>query len=485
MIIRFSKNTFYRRIGEYGYLTNQLNRKDQFFNETGTDFLDLVSRIPQDISNIIKKMFEQYNNSVSLTDFAQDMEAFAAELIKEGFIVGGNSEEELKQNDMLFSYKNGNPKQFVKNIQESTGVNSQDLMTSISHDFPMLTGLQFELTSRCNERCIHCYIPNNKKNAGKGMPTEKVLDLIDEYSEMGGINVNLSGGEVFLHKDIIKIMQYCREKDLQVNILSNLIALKEEQIPLIKEANIAMLQTSLYSMDERIHDGITTVKGSFSRTKKNIEKLVAADVPVQISCPVMKANKDSYKDVLKYAQSLSCKAQTDFIMMAQADKNTQNLANRISLKETEILIREILQNDENYRNAILTLQPISERIRKDPKGFSMSPLCSAGTNICCIAENGDVYPCPGWQDMVIGNVYDQKLKDIWEKSDKVMELRKITQGDFPKCITCEARDYCSPCLVRNYNENDGNMFKVTQHFCDVAFLTKRLAEEYKSSININ
>ena len=45
-------------------------------------------------------------------------------------------------------------------------------------------------------------------------------------------------------------------------------------------------------------------------------------------------------------------------------------------------------------------------------------------------------------------------------------------------MTCEARDFCARCLVRNYNESNGDMLKINRHFCDVAFLTKRLAEEY-------
>lgn len=55
--------------------------------------------------------------------------------------------------------------------------------------------------------------------------------------------------------------------------------------------------------------------------------------------------------------------------------------------------------------------------------------------------------------------------------------------DFPKCLTCEARDYCAMCLVRNYNESGGDMFKTNQHFCDVAFLNKRLVEEWKEKKN--
>ena len=46
-------------------------------------------------------------------------------------------------------------------------------------------------------------------------------------------------------------------------------------------------------------------------------------------------------------------------------------------------------------------------------------------------------------------------------------------------MECEAQDYCAMCLVRNFNESGGDMFKINQHFCDVAFLNKRIVEEYK------
>ena len=95
-------------------------------------------------------------------------------------------------------------------------------------------------------------------------------------------------------------------------------------------------------MNPEIHDFITTVKGSFEKTKASIEKLVAADIPIQISCPIMKANRIGYEKVLDYAQKLKVKAQTDYIMMARADLDTENLANRLSLEETEELLRNII-----------------------------------------------------------------------------------------------------------------------------------------------
>ena len=482
MYFRQSKNTFIRFWDDCGYITNQMTRHDRMYNETGADFLHEVCRIPQSIDEAISHLHILYGDSVSQEKLRADFVAFIEDLARHLFVVKGNSIEELDANDLDFSYSMENPKTLVGDFSQETSQNvlnyTQDVVLEATQRKPRINGIQFELTSRCNERCIHCYIPNEKKNDGEDMPTEKVFSIIDEFVEMGGLQVTLSGGEVFMHKDIIRIIQYCREKDMQISILSNLIALKDVQIPFIKAANVSIVQTSLYSMNPEIHDFITTIKGSFAKTKTAIEKLVAANIPVQISCPVMKANYKGYADVLQYAQSLRCKAQTDFIMMAQANFDTSNLANRLSLEETKYLLRDLMRWDRDYKEHTLKQRSISDAISISRERFMEQPLCGAGINNCCITESGDVYPCAGWQAMVVGNVYKQSLHEIWTKSEQLKKIRAVKQGDFPQCIDCEARNYCAMCLVRNYNESDGDMFKINKHFCDVAFLNKKIVEEY-------
>lgn len=482
MLIRQSKNTFIRLYFGKGYISNQLTRFDRIYNETGADFLSEITRNPQCIDDIIQRLQALYGDSVKHEALESEFSSFVEELVKTKFLVIGETAKELDANDMDFSYSMENPKtmvnDFTQRFKEVLDENTQNMMLEATQRKPRLNGIQFELTSRCNERCIHCYIPNSKKNNGGDMSLEKVKSIIDEFAANGGLQVTLSGGEVFLHKDIIPIIKYCREKDLIITILSNLVALRDYQIPFLKEYNVSTVQVSLYSMDASVHDLITTVKGSFEKTKSAIEKLVKADIPVVISCPMMKANYKGYKDVLKYAQSIRCKVNVDVIMMAQADLDTNNLANRLSIEETGEVISDIIENNADYRKAITEMASFSSMMYANYDNFVKLPLCGAGINDCCIAENGDVYPCAGWQDMVVGNVYKQSLKDIWDNSEKLKTIRSVTQGDFPQCLKCEAQDYCSRCLVRNYNESNGDMFKLNQHFCDVAFLNKKIVEEY-------
>ncbi len=482
MLVRQTKNTFIRFYDDKGYITNQMTRYDRSYNEIGADFLRTLSRVPRNISSIVDELSLLYGNSVSKEILTKDFTDFVFDLEKYYFVVTGDSANECDSKDMDFTYSRGNIKTNIKDFSQVTDQiveeNTFDCMLEADQRKAHLKSIQFELTSRCNERCIHCYIPNAKKSEGGDMSYDQVCDIIDQFAEMGGIHVSLSGGEVFLHKDIIRIIQYCRQKDMEICILSNLISLKDVQIPFIKAANVSYIQTSLYSMDPVVHDTITTIKGSQEKTKAALEKLIAADIPVQISCPLMKANKDSYRAVLQYAQSHQIKAFSDYIMMGKADLSTDNLDNRLSIPETERVIRDIIEYDIDFPRWIREKRPYLEKI--DKERYAKQALCGAGLNNICITENGDLYPCPGWQSMVVGNINKSTLKDIWEKSEQLCKLRKITHADFPKCMNCEARKYCTMCLERNCNENNGDMFKVGEHFCEVAFLMKRLHEEYQS-----
>ena len=483
MLVRQSKNSFIRSTERYGYVTNQLTQFDRVYNSTGADFLREITREVRDVEDIVNHLMTIFTG-VSRDDLRRDFIEFVQDLAKHRFVYIGETPEEIESQDLEFSYSENNPKTLTSMYNQETDqkvtMNTQDYFLEEVQGRPKISSLQFELSSRCNERCIHCYIPNAKKNKGLDMPTAKVKNLLDEFAQMGGIHVTLSGGEVFLHKDILEIVKYCREKDLKISILSNLISLKDDDIPVLKDANLSLIQVSLYSTDPQIHDKITTVKGSCKKTMSAIEKLIDADIPVQISCPIMKTNKDTYLDVIKYAEDKGIKAQTDYVLMARADYSTDNLDQRLSMEETEKLLRQIIENDLSYRKGTLKQVPKSEAMMLDFEKFKMQPVCSVGYDNCCIAANGDVYPCAGWQNYVLGNVYRQSLQEIWENSEKIKPLRQITESSFPQCLKCEAFDFCSRCLVRNFNETNGDMFKIPQAFCDEAFLLKRLVEEYHS-----
>lgn len=474
MLVRQSKDTFIRVTDNFGYIYNQTTQIDRMYNETGMDYLSSISRNPQDINQIVLKQLYQLYEGVSYEELYQDFFSFVIELSNLGFLVIGDTPQDLDKKEIEYKAKTKSFLEYSQSLEVENISTTQTFTYSSQQIKPYLMSIQFELTSKCNERCIHCYIPNSKKDSGKEMPLSLFKDIIKQFHDMGGLQVSLSGGEILLHKNIWEIVNLCREYDMQIVLLSNLYHLNDEDIKKIKQANVSMVQTSLYSMNPEIHDYITKIKGSYDKIKRAIELLVKNNIPTSISCPILKSNKDCYVNILEYAHSLGIKAQTDFILMARENLEIDNLENRISIKESEKIIKLILEN--NMRDTNDFIKKNSKKNLKALLSKDMS-ICAAGINNLCISSNGDAYPCNGWQSFKAGNLCLETLKDIWTNSPVLKKLRSIKRSDFPKCIDCNAAEYCSICMARNCNESGGDPLQLNPHFCEIAHLNKKIYEE--------
>ena len=469
MLVCLTKDSFVRSFGDIGYITNQRTKQDRIFDINGKIFLQQLTRKPKDINEIIDALMKIYTGA-DREELAGDFAEFVNELEIESFVVSGMTEKEINAKMPSFSYSRQDrktaPKTEIDTSPASEG--TTDVLAQYFRDNPQIFSFQFELTSRCNERCRHCYLPGTRNF--HDLETDLVIDILDQLKEMGTLKVTFSGGECLLHKDFIPILKHARENDFSISVLSNLTLLNDEIISALRDTNINLLQTSVYSMNPEEHDYITQLEGSHAKTIKGLERLIAADVPVQISCPTMRKTYESYQGVLEWAYKHGIKGYTDYIMMARTDKSTDNLANRLTLDETESLLRDIINYDIEYRT-ILDANPEPLPLNPDEH------ICGAGVDSMCIAANGEFYPCSGFQGYPLGNAHTQGVKEVWDNSEALKRLRAVKWRDFPKCMKCEAKNYCAMCMVRNLNET-GSIFEVSQHFCDVAFINKRLVEEY-------
>ena len=106
-------------------------------------------------------------------------------------------------------------------------------------------------------------------------------------------------------------------------------------------------------------------------------------------------------------------------------------------------------------------------------------ICPVCLSSICVAHNGDVYPCEGWQSYKLGNINNSSLSQIWD-GPRVNELRALSYDDFPKCRICPDKEFCSICLLRNANESrDGNFKELSPYFCSIAHMKRDIAEAFK------
>ena len=309
---------------------------------------------------------------------------------------------------------------------------------------------------------MHCYIPNECKDSV--MEPALFYRIIEEGRKMNIIHVTLSGGEPLIHKDILSFLKRCRELDLSVNVLSNLTLLTDNIIFEMKKNPLLSVQVSIYSMNAAVHDSITKINGSFEKTLSGVLRLCEEGVPVQISCPIIKQNKDTYLDVLHWGWEHNIAVATEPMIFAAYDHSGFNLENRLTLEEISNVLN--VQMQEGYAESIHKMAQSKENMRKD------DPICSICRYSFCVTANGKVFPCAGWQSNVIGDLNYQTIKEVWETSKKIKNLRKIKWSQFPKCVSCKDRGYCTVCMMWNSNENpDGNPFKINDYRCQVAAMT--------------
>jgi radical SAM protein with 4Fe4S-binding SPASM domain len=479
MLYRQKFDTFIRIYDDCGYIASKSDYGDRVTDRAGAVFLSALSRKPQSLEELCATIGKAFFDADPET-LKQDAREFYALLEEDGFIVSGLTPAELDSKDTRFSYAVLEPKTIKKDFTpmiRRADTSTQEYLEEHFKDRPHLTSLQIELSSRCNERCVHCYIPHENKVSD--IEPALFYDVIDQCQDMGVLSLTLSGGEPMLHKNFCDFLSKAKDYDFSINVLSNLTLLNDEIITEMKSNRLSSVQVSLYSMNPATHDSITCLPGSFYKTRDAILRLIDNDIPLQISCPTMKQNKNCFVDVLNWAHEHKCRAITDYIMMARYDHTTGNLDNRLSLDEVGTVINSIIANDTDYQREV-TSADFEDRDQQDRSNDLVCGVCVS--SICMIA-NGDVYPCAGWQDYACGNVREMPLRDIWEHSPQVQYLRSLRKRDFSKCANCEDRGFCAMCMVRNANEApDGDPLHINEHFCKVAALNRKIVLDWKAKL---
>jgi radical SAM protein with 4Fe4S-binding SPASM domain len=476
MLFRQKKNVFIRCYGEIGYIIDNTSYADRIFDKSGAVFLKAISRKPKTLESIASEIARQFNNADPET-LKNDALEFISYLEQDGFVVSGINEQELSAKDTGFSYKTSNEKKHTGQAdfyRPGNVVNSESFLNGYFREVPTLFFLQIEILNKCNERCIHCYIPHKDKI--KSLDRDVLFSILEQYQGMGGLFLSISGGECMLHRNFMELLRQAKKMDFAVTVLSNLTLLTDEIIEGLKDISLSKVQVSLYSMIPEVHDSITKVPGSFKKTYNAILRLIDNNVPVEVSCPIMKQNKDTYQDVYKFADSNNLVMGVDYIMAGCGDHTTVNLENRISTDEMREVIRYIVETDDYYQKRLNSYD--FDTI--DRNLFVNDIVCNACINSIAISAAGDVVPCAMWYGNILGNIRNDLLSTIWTDSAKIKSVRKIRKTDFPQCMRCENIYYCGLCMARNANENPhGDFLSISEPTCKAASFIRETAFRLK------
>lgn len=316
--------------------------------------------------------------------------------------------------------------------------------------------VQLDLTYRCNERCVHCYLDHDDHGE---MTTAEIKKLLDELAAAGVFFLTMSGGEILLRKDFFEILEYARTLLFSVKLKTNAVMIRERQAERIRSLGVQSVQISIYSHRPEVHDAITKVPGSLKRSLQAIRLLKAHGLNVTIADVLMLQNIQDYPGVRALAAELGVLFTIDPTITPKIDGDRSIL----NLNVDRTALGRVFRDEALVGSVEEFCRPPKEADDDDLDGQP----CSAGHTACYVSPYGDVYPCVQFP-LPSGNVRRTPFLEIWRRSEQLNEVRSITLRDLPSCSKCVHGATCTRCPGLAYME--GNMRGPSSQDCEKSFV---------------
>jgi radical SAM protein with 4Fe4S-binding SPASM domain len=399
----------------------------------------------------------------------------------------------------------------------------------------------WEVTKGCNLRCIHCRATATQLSSPTDLSTKSALGIIDQIAATANPILVLSGGEPLYRSDIFQLARYATDKGLRVALATNGTLVTKDVARMIVDAGVRRVSISLDGADAATHDAFRGIPGAFDAAVHGLRNLKSLGMSVQINMTIARHNAHQLPNVLQLARNLGADALHTFLLvpvgcgvdiaseqMVPPEEYErmlnwfydQSLTGGIELKATcaPHYFRVARQRRAADRRAAAQLtsittaahessprpssigptemtMPGSTGIAIKPQGVgqpvghpgghpsdlnAMTKGCLAGTGVCFISHEGEVYPC-GYLPVIAGDLRSQTFAHIWENAEVFQELRDTAKLK-GKCGCCEFRNVCMGCRARAYAATGD--FMDEEPFCVYEPRTKSLCDNKREEIGI-
>ena len=294
-----------------------------------------------------------------------------------------------------------------------------------------------ELTHRCNLRCVHCYLGDQKRvreKSSEELNTSQWISIIDEITDAGCLNLLLTGGDPLIRPDFDIIYRHARMKGLLVTVFTNGTLITDRIVRLFEEYTPAAVEISLYGATAVTYEKITGIKGSYDKCLKGIQTLVDHGIHFKLKTILMTYNSHELSKIEEMAKDYGSKFRFDSEIFPCFNGNKSPIDLRVSPEEA--IEKEFADNDT-----------IEEWIKYSDRSKDIPPSnklyqCGAGQTGFSIDPYGILTACL----MVTQYSYNLTEGDFqtgWNGA--VFDIKKEEAGLNYICNRCEKRFVCNAC----------------------------------------
>lgn len=309
--------------------------------------------------------------------------------------------------------------------------------------------VSWNMTRRCNLRCLHCYIDAGEEDPSE-LSTEEALGLVNQFREVGVPLILMSGGEPLMRRDFMRIAHHASSLGIKLVLSTNGTLITREVAKDLKEVGFSYIGISLDSIREEYHDEFRGVKGAFSLALAGIRNSLEEGLDVGLRFTITAMNIDEVGDYVDFAASLGVNRITFYHLSASGRAGRLGREWWYTPQQYARFIETIIKYAEKYAGKLeieTTLAPydgIYIAMKSDrPSDYLrfVESTGGCGRKIISIYPNGDVYPCQFIDFMKLGNVREKGLKDMLINGlDLFVNTEKYLRG--PKCSNCRFKREC-------------------------------------------
>jgi len=306
----------------------------------------------------------------------------------------------------------------------------------------------WELTLRCNMKCLHCGSSAGIARTNE-LTVEECLTVADDLLMLGCRQITFIGGEIFLYQGWEKVARRMSDGGAKANIITNAFLMSAEKIEHIKEANLNNVGISLDGM-EKNHDRIRRQNGSFKKVLSAFEMLRVANISIAVVTSLVDFNVDDLDEIYDLlvangVETWQIQVVTGMGNMAGKDVylldpgKVGHITKFIRDKRISSKLRVYAGDDIGYfdENEIY--------IRSRPGTISAWNGCKAGIRVVGIDSVGNVKGCESiYSDKFIeGNLRIEPLEIIWKKEGNFAYNRNFDVSMLSgACAGCDKGTIC-------------------------------------------
>jgi len=319
----------------------------------------------------------------------------------------------------------------------------------------------WNMTRRCNLRCIHCYSSSQNIQYSDELTTAEARRMIDDLAAFGSPVLLFSGGEPLMREDLPELAQYAVSLGMRAVLSTNGTLLTRGKVAVLKKIGLSYIGVSLDGL-QATHDRFRGVTGAYEAAMRGIRICREEGIKVGVRFTINRKNAADIPAIFDLLEVEDI-PRVCFYHLVYSGRGSALVAEDLSHDETRKTVDLILDRTRDLFNRglpkeVLTVDNHADgpylylrMLKEDPRRaaevlelLKMNEGNSSGNGIGCISWDGEVHPDQFWRGILLGNVRQRPFSEIW--TDPANELLTRLKDKKPhlqgRCATCRWLDVC-------------------------------------------